>query len=159
MPYGLGEGQAPEEAAWVVRQGEKLEADLVVDEVVPRQPRPFHRVLALLYPLLRRLSPIVERHVHSADGWQAVLEPAVARYRGEGIRRFFRGEAAFANPKVYRYLEAEVYLYAIRVPAKRTGNPAATRSPGAGWPTSRRRLPSASPSPLRPACRPSRGAP
>ena len=56
-------------------------------------------------------------NVHSADDWQAVLEPVVARYRGKDIQRFFRGDAAFANPKVYKYLEAEVYLYAIRLPA------------------------------------------
>jgi len=55
-------------------------------------------------------------NVHSADDWQAVLEPVVARYRGEDIQRFFRGDAAFANPKVCQYLEAEVYLYAIRLP-------------------------------------------
>jgi len=56
-------------------------------------------------------------NVHSADAWQAVLEPVVARYRGRGIPRFFRGDAAFANPHVYEYLEAEGYLYAIRLPA------------------------------------------
>ncbi len=56
-------------------------------------------------------------NVHSADDWQAVLEPVVARYRGEGIQRFFRGDAAFANPHIYEYLEAEDYLYAIRLPA------------------------------------------
>jgi len=33
------------------------------------------------------------------------------------IRRFFRGDAAFARPELYEYLEAERYLYAIRLPA------------------------------------------
>jgi hypothetical protein len=56
-------------------------------------------------------------NVHSADDWQAVLEPVVARYRGQDIQRFFRGDAAFANPQIYEYLEAEGYLYAIRLPA------------------------------------------
>jgi len=56
-------------------------------------------------------------NVHSADDWRSVLEPVVARYRGKDIQRFFRGDAAFANPQVYEYLEAEGYLYAIRLPA------------------------------------------
>ena len=56
--------------------------------------------------------------VHSADDWRSVLEPVVARYRHKNIiRRFFRGDAAFAKPEVYRYLEAEGYSYAIRLPA------------------------------------------
>jgi len=46
-----------------------------------------------------------------------VLEPVVARYRDAHIRRFFRGDAAFANPDIYSFLEEEDYLYAIRLPA------------------------------------------
>ena len=46
-----------------------------------------------------------------------VLEPIIGRYRGLDVRRFFRGDAAFADPKVYRCLEAERYLYAIRLPS------------------------------------------
>jgi hypothetical protein len=46
-------------------------------------------------------------NVHSADGWRDGLEPVVARYRGGAIkRRFFRGEAAFALPDLYGFLEA-----------------------------------------------------
>jgi hypothetical protein len=56
-------------------------------------------------------------NVHSADDWRSVLEPVVARYRDRDVRRFFRGDAAFANPRVYEYLEGEDYLYAIRLPA------------------------------------------
>jgi len=56
-------------------------------------------------------------NVHSAEDWLSVLEPIVARYHDDEIRRFFRGDAAFADPKVYRYVEAERYLYAIRLPA------------------------------------------
>jgi len=58
-------------------------------------------------------------NVHSANDWQNVLEPIVSRYRDFNIARFFRGDAAFANPNVYRYLEAEGYFYAIRL----IGNP------------------------------------
>lgn len=56
-------------------------------------------------------------NVHSADDWRSVLEPVVARYRGLKIQKFFRGDAAFANPELYPYLEAEGYGYAIRLPA------------------------------------------
>jgi hypothetical protein len=56
-------------------------------------------------------------HVHSADGWRDLLEPVVARYRGGLKRRYFRGDAAFANPGLYEFLEAEGYKYAIRLPA------------------------------------------
>ncbi len=55
-------------------------------------------------------------NVASADDWRSVLEPIVTRYRGRDIRRFFRGDAAFARPELYEYLEAEGYLYAIRLP-------------------------------------------
>ena len=56
-------------------------------------------------------------NVHSADGWKDVLGPVVARYRGRFKRRYFRADAAFANPEVYEFLEAEHYNYAIRLPA------------------------------------------
>jgi hypothetical protein len=45
-------------------------------------------------------------NVHSADGWRAVLEPVVIRYRGIVKRLYFRGDAAFANPEMYEFLEA-----------------------------------------------------
>ena len=57
-------------------------------------------------------------NVHSADGWRAVLEPVIARYRTMK-RRYFRGDAAFANPEIYEFLEAEGYGYAIRLPTNR----------------------------------------
>ena len=58
-----------------------------------------------------------EGNVSSADDWHSVLEPIIARYRDVDIRRFFRGDAAFARPELYEYLELESYLYAIRLPA------------------------------------------
>jgi hypothetical protein len=58
-------------------------------------------------------------NVHSADGWREVLEPVVARYRGRVKRLYFRGDAAFANPEVYEFLEAVGMGYAIRLPANR----------------------------------------
>ena len=56
-------------------------------------------------------------NVHSADGWRAVLEPVIARYRGIVKRLYFRGDAAFANPEMYEFLEAEGIGYTIRLPA------------------------------------------
>jgi hypothetical protein len=55
-------------------------------------------------------------NVHSADGWRDVLEPVIARYRGKRLRRLFRGDAAFALPDIYEFLEAEDFGYAIRLP-------------------------------------------
>jgi hypothetical protein len=55
-------------------------------------------------------------NVHSAAGWRDVLEPVVSRYRGTVKRLYFRGDAAFANPEIYEFLEAEGYGYAIRLP-------------------------------------------
>src|SRR5271170_6077672 len=55
-------------------------------------------------------------NVHSAKDWRAVLEPVVARYQGRNIPRKFRADAAFANPELYEYLEAEGFEYAIRLP-------------------------------------------
>ena len=46
-------------------------------------------------------------NVHSAHAWRDVLEPVVARYRDKAFRRYFRGDAAFASPEVYEFLEAE----------------------------------------------------
>jgi hypothetical protein len=56
-------------------------------------------------------------NVHSADGWRGVLEPVVARYRNTVKRLYFRGDAAFANPEMYEFLEAEGIGYTIRLPA------------------------------------------
>ena len=56
-------------------------------------------------------------NVHSADGWHAVLEPVIARCRGTVKRLYFRGDAAFANPEIYEFIEAEGIGYTIRLPA------------------------------------------
>jgi hypothetical protein len=47
-------------------------------------------------------------NVHSADD---------SRYRGRGLARYFRGDAAFAKPELYALLEAEGIGYTIRLPA------------------------------------------
>jgi hypothetical protein len=58
-----------------------------------------------------------EGNVHSAKDWKTVLEPIIARYRNLDIALLFRGDAAFANPGIYEYLESERYCYAIRLPS------------------------------------------
>jgi hypothetical protein len=58
-------------------------------------------------------------NVYSADGWRDVLEPAVDRYKARDVRLYFRGDAAFASPDIYGYLEAESILYAIRIKANK----------------------------------------
>ncbi len=40
----------------------------------------------------------------------------MARYRNRQMRRYFLGDAAFAKPEIYEFLEAEGYAYTIRLP-------------------------------------------
>ena len=56
-------------------------------------------------------------NVHSADDWKTVLEPIVFRYRNRKFPHYFRGDAGFAKPEIYEFLESEHFKYAIRLPA------------------------------------------
>jgi hypothetical protein len=58
-------------------------------------------------------------NVHSADGWRDVLEPVVNRYKERRVQLYFRGDAAFASPDIYEFLETEGFLYAIRLKANK----------------------------------------
>ena len=58
-----------------------------------------------------------EGNLHRAKDWETVLEIIVDRYRDRDIPHFFRGDAAFANPEIYEYLEAEYFQYVIQLPA------------------------------------------
>ena len=62
-------------------------------------------------------------NVHSADGWEDVLRPVLARYatkaRPSIRRRRFRADAAFAIPALFDLLEAEGWDYAIRIKGNR----------------------------------------
>jgi hypothetical protein len=69
----------------------------------------FNQFGDLEYAMLRRGNKA------SAKYWRRVLLPVIARYRGCDIRKFFRGDAAFAIPALYRVLEKEGYQYAIRI--------------------------------------------
>jgi hypothetical protein len=53
----------------------------------------------------------------STKFWRRVLLRVIARYRDLKIPKFFRGDAAFATPKLTTVLEAENYRYAIRLKA------------------------------------------
>jgi hypothetical protein len=69
-------------------------------------------------------------HVPSAEDWDLVLEPVIARYRERGVDLYFRADAAFAKPEIYGRLEADGIRYAIRLPA----NQVLQRRMGICWP-------------------------
>ncbi|MHB8896750.1 MAG: IS1380 family transposase, partial [Candidatus Geothermincolia bacterium] len=56
-------------------------------------------------------------NVHSSDGWREFLSPVVDRYREMEKKLYLRGDAAFAIPDIYEYLEDNSILYAIRLKA------------------------------------------
>ena len=45
-----------------------------------------------------------------------MLKPVVVRYKRRKVGLYFRGDAAFASPEIYDYLEAEGFWYTIRLP-------------------------------------------
>jgi len=51
-----------------------------------------------------------EGNVSSADGWRELLDPIVRRYAESGLRKQFRGDAGFARPEIYEYLEEHDFL-------------------------------------------------
>jgi hypothetical protein len=53
----------------------------------------------------------------SAKFWRRVLLPVIERYRHRDIPKFFRGDAAFADPVLYGELEGAGYRYVIRLKA------------------------------------------
>lgn len=61
----------------------------------------FNQFGDLEYAMLRRGNKA------SAKYWRRVLMPVIERYRGCHIPKFFRGDAAFAIPALYRVLEKE----------------------------------------------------
>ena len=64
---------------------------------------------------------------HSAKFWRRVLLPVIARYRELKIPKFFRGDAAFASPKLFRVLEAGGLL--VRDPTQGQRRAGATDRP------------------------------
>jgi hypothetical protein len=72
-------------------------------------------------------------NVHSAHGWREVLDPVVARYRGQTLRRLLHGDAAFALPDVYEYLEAEASSTRFPCPRIRCSRRRSRRSSRGWW--------------------------
>ncbi len=80
-------------------------------------------------------------NVHSAEGWRALLEPVIARYRKRGLDLYFRGDAAFAKPELFELSRrASAMPYACR-PTRCCRSGLATCSPDrlAGRPRNCRR--------------------
>jgi hypothetical protein len=69
----------------------------------------FNQFGDLEYAMLRRGNKA------SAKYWRKTLLPVIERYRHLNIPKFFRGDAAFALPKLMRLLEDEGYRYTIRI--------------------------------------------
>jgi len=53
----------------------------------------------------------------SAKFWRRLLLPVIERYRDRDLPKYFRGDSAFALPKLLRLLEKEGFRYAIRLKA------------------------------------------
>ena len=71
----------------------------------------FNQFGDLEYAMLRRGNKA------SVKFWRRVLLPVIERYRHLDIPKFFRGDAAFALPKLMRLVEDKGYRYAIRIKA------------------------------------------
>ena len=56
-------------------------------------------------------------NVYGADRWKELLEPVIQRYENKNIRKYFRGDAAFAKPEIYEYLGGERFYVCYRLPA------------------------------------------
>ena len=56
-------------------------------------------------------------NVHSAEDWEELLLPEIARQHKQGKEVVFRADAAFAKPEIYEALEEWDVKYAIRIPA------------------------------------------
>ncbi len=50
---------------------------------------------------------------NSAKFWRRVLLPVIERYRDRDIPKYFRGDAAFAIPALYRVLEEEGFQLSL----------------------------------------------
>ena len=61
-------------------------------------------------------------NVHSADGTLDIFKPIVERYRSWFQLFWFRGDAAFANPKIYEFCEDARHrvTYFIRLPSNQS---------------------------------------
>jgi hypothetical protein len=56
-------------------------------------------------------------NVHSAEDWEELVLPEIARQHKQGKEVVVRADAAFAKPEIYEALEERSVKYAIRIPA------------------------------------------
>jgi hypothetical protein len=70
-----------------------------------------------LYPVGTASRAIRPGNVHSAEDWEEVLLPEIARQQEAGKEVVFRADAAFAKAEIYEGLEERGVKYAIRLPA------------------------------------------
>jgi hypothetical protein len=61
--------------------------------------------------------PLRRGNYPSAKFWRRVLLPVIERYRDQDIPKYFRGDSAFALPKLLRLLEKQGFHYVIRLKA------------------------------------------
>ena len=110
----LAEGWAPEQIAGWLRRGIEIGLRAVSTETIYAFIfRSAQQAEKLWRYLTRRKASRGRRARRSRD----VLEPAVERYRERNLRCYFRGDAAFASPDIYEFLEDAGFLYAIRLKA------------------------------------------
>ena len=57
--------------------------------------------------------------MHRTDDRRSVIELVVAHYHKGTFPKFFHADAAFANPRVYDFLEAQAFFYTIRLRSNR----------------------------------------
>jgi PAS domain S-box-containing protein len=98
---------------------EDSEADMIGKSLLDMVPADQVELILSQTPQRRQnVSSQYEVNIITKRGNQkTVLASIVHRYRGYDIRRFYRGDAGFANPDLYSYLETEGYFYAIRLKA------------------------------------------
>jgi hypothetical protein len=72
----------------------------------------------LSFQPVRHDGTLRNRNVHSADGWQGVLDPVIAQNDDRDlVGRFLRADAAYTIPVINERLEETKFFYAIRLPA------------------------------------------
>jgi hypothetical protein len=99
MLHLFGQSQSSHEVGEIIRQRVKLQPDLVVAELAPRQTGPLDGVLAFLDPLLRRAPLIVEGDNPFSRTAQISDDEADTRVQLVGMPFDLGNDAAFLVPR------------------------------------------------------------
>src|ERR1700736_286913 len=86
-------------------------------EWVSRRAVPLSHISQMAQPFRRGVCAFSRGNHPSAKFWRRVLLPVIARYQHLDLPKLFRGDSAFALPKLLRLLEKEGFRYAIRLKA------------------------------------------